>query len=466
MVLKFLAPEPSRKILSCLNLQKILKRFLFLKWFLCLLLLPIVSVWAQIEEEGDSSSNKPVQENPAISESLEGLQNLSTLQQEDVDPEKLKEIQIIRLSPGIVKKPEGQLRFQVSAFSPILAVKVNGYAQMIRPDLDFMEYEVPYQLLPGDNTFEIFVQTRDAEIRKPILLTYNPPQTIQPREPLPVDLVLILGQVQSDNMLLVPESSTKRSASKNELLLSLSYHFPLSKIQKLFFKGLLKIDRQQDRSLASQEILFRQFGLDYQDRDLWGVSFTSGLGQNVISSKSDAASSGSEGFVKTSESLFLFGSAENKFGKSTSLHTKLQLEMQNKVTTDSEDGTLNHFYLDGKTTLFGIRFNGGLQNSSSGFKETVKNYQTSVFKMGIQYPWESWIFGFQFRTSDQKYKELDPASQIIPKHKQDLISLQSKYSFTKTLIGDLTLNQIKKASNDASKAYQESQLALQLIMVY
>jgi hypothetical protein len=265
---------------------------------------------------------------------------------------------------------------------------------------------------------------------------------------------------------LAPESSTKRSASKNELLLSLSYHFPLGKIQKLFFKGLLKIDRQQDRSLASQEILFRQFGLDYQDRDLWGFSFTSGLGQNVISSKSDAASSGSEGFVKTSESLFLFGSTENKFGKSTSLHTKLQLEMQNKVTTDSEDGTLNHFYLDGKTTLFGIRFNGGLQNSSSGFKETVKNYQTSVFKMGIQYPWESWIFGFQFRTSDQKYKELDPASQIIPHHKQDLISLQSKYSFTKTMIGDLTLNQTKKASNDASKAYQESQLALQLIMVY
>ena len=154
-----------------------------------------------------------------------------------------------------------------------------------------------------------------------------------------------MGQVQSDNMLLVPESSTKQSASKNELLLSLSYHFPLSKIQKLFFKGLLKIDRQQDRSLASQEILFRQIGLDYQDRDLWGVSFTSGLGQNVISSKSDSVSSGSEGFLKTIESLFLFGSAENKFGKSTSLHTKLQLEMQNKVTTDSEDGTLNHFYL-------------------------------------------------------------------------------------------------------------------------
>ena len=149
MVLKFLALEPLRNILSCLNLQKILKRFLFLKWFLCLVLLQTVSVWAQIKDEEDSSSNNPVQENTAISESLEGLQDLSTLQQEDVDSEKLKEIQIIRLSPGIVKKPEGQLRFQVSAFSPILAVKVNGYAQMIRPGLDFMEYEVPYQLLTG-----------------------------------------------------------------------------------------------------------------------------------------------------------------------------------------------------------------------------------------------------------------------------------------------------------------------------
>ena len=159
MVLKFLAPEPSQNILSCLNLQKILKRFLFLKWLLCLLLMPTVSVWAQLEDEENPAKNEPVQETPAASGSIEGLQDLSTLQQEDADPEKLKEIQIIRLSPGIVKKPEGQLRFQVSAFSPILAVKVNGYAQMIRPGFDFMEYEVPYQLLPGDTTFEIFVQT-------------------------------------------------------------------------------------------------------------------------------------------------------------------------------------------------------------------------------------------------------------------------------------------------------------------
>ena len=428
--------------------------------------MPTVSVWAQLEDEENPAKNEPVQETPATSGSIEGLQDLSNLQQEEIDPENLKEIQIIRLSPGIVKKPEGQLRFQVSAFSPILAVKVNGYAQMIRPGLDFMEYEVPYQLLPGENTFEIFVQTQEAEIQQLIRLTYKPPQTIKPRAPLPVDLVLILSQIHSDNMLLVPENSTKRTASKNELLLSINYHYGFSQVQKIFLKGLLKIDRQQDRSLASQEILFRQFGLDYQDRELWGFSFTSGLGQNVISSKVDSGSPSTGGFMKTSESLFLFGSAENKFGKSTSLHTKLQFEMQNKVTTDSEDGTLNHFYLDGKTTLFGIRLNGGLQNTSSALKETVKNYQTSVFKIGIQYPWEPWIFGFQFRTSDQKYKELDPASQIIPQHKQDLISLQSKYSFSKTMIGDLTLNQTKKASNDASKAYQESQLALQLILLY
>ena len=437
-----------------------------LKWLLCLLLMPTVSVWAQLEDEENPAKNESVQETPATSGSIEGLQDLSNLQQEEIDPENLKEIQIIRLSPGIVKKPEGQLRFQVSAFSPILAVKVNGYAQMIRPGMDFMEYDVPYQLLPGENTFEIFVQTQEAEIQQLIRLTYKPPQTIKPRAPLPVDLVLILSQIHSDNMLLVPENSTKRTASKNELLLSINYHYGFSQVQKIFLKGLLKIDRQQDRSLASQEILFRQFGLDYQDRELWGFSFTSGLGQNVISSKVDSGSSSTGGFTKTSESLFLFGSGEKKIGKSTSLHTKLQLEMQNKVTTDSEDGTLNHFYLDGKTTLFGIRLNGGLQNTSSALKETVKNYQTSVFKIGIQYPWEPWIFGFQFRTSDQKYKELDPASQIIPQHKQDLISLQSKYSFSKTMIGDLTLNQTKKASNDASKTYQESQLALQLILLY
>ena len=88
--------------------------------------MPTVSVWAQLKDEENPAKNEPVQKTPATSGSIEGLQDLSTLQQEDADPENLKEIQIIRLSPGIVKKPEGQLRFQVSAFSPILAVKVNG----------------------------------------------------------------------------------------------------------------------------------------------------------------------------------------------------------------------------------------------------------------------------------------------------------------------------------------------------
>jgi hypothetical protein len=34
------------------------------------------------------------------------------------------------------------------------------------------------------------------------------------------------------------------------------------------------------------------------------------------------------------------------------------------------------------------------------------------------------------------------------------------------MIGNLTLNQTQKASNDASKAYQESQVVVQLILIY
>ena len=426
----------------------------------------VPSLLAQVQTQQNPSDNASVQQVQLSSGSLEGLEDLSTLQQSEADRELLKEIQIIRLSPGIIKKPEGLLRFQVSAFSPILAVKVNGYAQMVSPGTDFMEYEVPYQLLPGANQFEVFVQTRDAEYRQIILLTYEPPQSIKPRAPLPVDLIIILGETYSDNILLVPEGSTKKPASKNDLLLSLSYHLNFSEAQKGSMKGLLKIERQKDRSLASQEILFRQFSLEYQDRDLWGFSLSSGLGQNVISSKSSARSVKSGEFIKSSESLFLFGSGEKKFGKNSSFHMKMQLEMQNKVATDSEDGTLTQFYLDGKTSFFGIRLTVGLQNTSSAFKDPASNYQTSVYDLGIQYPWASWIFAFQFRTSDQKYKELDPGSQIIPNHKQDLISLQSKYSFSKNMIGNLTLNQTKKASNDASKAYQESQVVVQLILIY
>ncbi len=71
-----------------------------------------------------------------------------------------EEILIFRTSPALSTYAEGVFSFQVSAFSPILVVKVNGFAQMVANNSDWAEFELPYFLKNRENLFNIFVQTK------------------------------------------------------------------------------------------------------------------------------------------------------------------------------------------------------------------------------------------------------------------------------------------------------------------
>jgi len=72
-----------------------------------------------------------------------------------------EEILIFRTSPGKEKLAEGWFRFQVSTFSPIMVIKVNGFAQMVTEDADWAEIEVPYYLKTGEESFYDFCTDRN-----------------------------------------------------------------------------------------------------------------------------------------------------------------------------------------------------------------------------------------------------------------------------------------------------------------
>ena len=98
----------------------------------------------------------------------------STKGQTADDQEAKEEILIFRTSPAKSAYAEGVFSFQVSAFSPILVVKVNGFAQMVTENADWAEFELPYFLKPGKNLFNIFVQTKNGQLEKEFIVTYEP----------------------------------------------------------------------------------------------------------------------------------------------------------------------------------------------------------------------------------------------------------------------------------------------------
>ena len=381
--------------------------------------------------------------------------------------ESAQEILIFRTSPGKERRAEGWFRFQVSAFSPLLVVKVNGFAQMVSKDADWAEYEVPYFLKEGKNLFTIFVQTKTGEREEEFIVTYEPPEK-RSKAPPPLNGVIMVGQTHSDNILSVQEGNTKTSSAKNDLLLSGAYAFEINDESAVSINAVLKFDRHQNRSLVAEEVLFRLFGTEYRHKNLLSLDLSSGLGQSVISLKEANPSNPYKAgeFSEDVRSLFLFIAAIKSWGRQFSGSLKIQLDSQNKVTTDSEDGNLTLISLGAKLRWDEFRFQGRLDSKSTALKDSSKDYQSTVLDAGVSYSWTPWVFGFNFQNMNQQYKNADAASNLVLQNKKDEMSLNCKYAFSNSTIVGVDLKQIKQASNDATKTYQANQLIMQYIWMF
>ena len=381
--------------------------------------------------------------------------------------ESSKEILIFRTSPGKEIWAEGWFSFQVSSFSPLLVVKVNGFAQMVKEDADWAEYEIPFYLKKGKNLFKIFVQTKTGQREQVFIVTYEPVEKKRKSSP-PLDGIVMLGQTNSDNILNVQESKTKTSAVKNDLLLSGSYAFGINKESVFALNAVFKFDRHQNRSLVGEEVLFRQFGSEYRHKNLLSFEFSAGLGQNVISLKDvDSAGTYNTGeFKENIRSFYLSVGGKKSWGRNFSISLKIQLDSQDKVKTDTEDGNLTLVSLGAKSRWENFRFQGRLDSKSTSLKDFTKDYQSTLLDTGASYSWTPWVFSLNYQNMNQQYKNSDLANNLVMQIKKDEMSLNCKYSFSNSTIIGGDLKQIKQSSNDTTKVYQANQFTMTYIWMF
>ena len=145
---------------------------------------------------------------------------------------------------------------------------------------------------------------------------------------------------------------------------------------------------------------------------------------------------------------------------------KLQFDSQNKVKTDTEDGTLTQASIAGKMRWEDFRFLAGVDSQSTGFKEPTKDYQTTKINAGVTFSWTPWVFGMNFQNSSQNYKNPDPATNVVVKNKKDEITVNSKYAYNSSNIFGADFKQIKQSSNDALRTYSENQVLLQYMWLF
>ncbi len=380
--------------------------------------------------------------------------------------ETTEEILIFRTSPGIELEAEGFFKFQVSTFSPILVVKVNGFAQMVATDKDWAEFEIPFYLEKGKNLFKVFVQTKKSQKEKEFIVKYEP-QKIKNFKPPPLKGVLLLGYTNSNNVLNAADSNSKTSASKYDLLLSLGYSYALNQESDLNLSAVIKFDHYPDRSLVKEEVLFRQFSTDYMHNNILGLNLNSGIGQTVVSLKnvdsSDPYKAGE--FSKDLQSIYFFLALKKQWGDFSG-NFKIQTDSQDKMNTDSEDGTLMLTSLGSKMNLEKFRINARLDSKSTTFKDSTKDYESTTIDAGTIYSWTPWVFSLNYNNFDQKYKKPDASTNVILKIKKDEINSDVKYAFGMSSILGTAIKQIKQSSSDSSRSYSETQIVLQYIWMF
>jgi len=166
------------------------------------------------------------------------------------------------------------------------------------------------------------------------------------------------------------------------------------------------------------------------------------------------------------QSLFFFVDSKKHWGSKFSGSLKIQIDSQNKVKTNSEDGSLTLASLGAKMRWEDFRLQARIDSQSTQFEDASKDYQSTLINVGTIYSWTPWVFGFNFQNNDKQYQNPDPASNLVLQNKKDEMTLNFKYSFSSSTLAGADLKQIKQASNDETRSYKANQITVQYIWMF
>ena len=163
------------------------------------------------------------------------------------------EILIFSLSPEKVEEQQGVLQIQISTFSPIEKIIVDGKPQKFPKAASLVWLKIPYKLKPGVNIFKVYVKTKFGEARKIIRIIYETPELLKKAKlGDSFQLITILTGVTKDNIDKVEDNSSKSKAFSTSILFVPSYRFDLFDDSSIFLRGVLMGDQQHNGKFESK----------------------------------------------------------------------------------------------------------------------------------------------------------------------------------------------------------------------
>ena len=382
------------------------------------------------------------------------------------------EILIISLSPPTVDKASGTLQLQISSFSSITRITVNGKSQKFPENTTLHSLSFPYELTPGANNFNIVVQTELGQEQKSVSILYKIPedQAQSKTEAKPAfSMIGIFAYTTSDNI--NKTSGSQESAATGSMIFVPSYRLNQGSDSNLSLKGVLMGNRQLDAQYQSKDLRFKQVSLEWLDKKTSLGEMTVAVGHNEAGSWDEPQTADSRDMMfsqykRAATANFASFNSKNILSKKDFWQWQLDYKQKgtgvNTNDTEIEIGLLAAY----KTLLRGVqtRVQAGLVDTKND-GETEGN---SAIKAQVKLTYPVMSLPVIFRYDHIQTEDKASTASFGGKEKQQdrAFSLGVNYQINSAFVLSLAQKRDSHDSNVSGRNYTVNRSQLQIIFIY
>ena len=388
------------------------------------------------------------------------------------------EILIFSLTPEKVEEQQGVLQIQISTFSPIEKIIVDGKPHKFPKAASLVWLKIPYKLKPGVNIFKVYVKTKFGEARKIIRIIYETPELLKKAKlGDSFQLITILSGVTKDNIEKVEDNSSKSKAFSSSILFVPSYRFDVFEDSSIFLRGVLMGDQQHNGKFESKKVLFKQASIEWEERESWAGVLTLSLGTNEAGTRDVPESTSprdslSKKYNRVSRDNVYTLKAKQELEKGTTWNW--QIDRKKKLVEGSNDDsgfstTLAAGYV---TPIFGVKTTFGGTLEDTNLNGAYKDTEAIKAKLKVDYPIPPVSLGIQYDFSETEHKVANENLECVTicnkktKNRNQVYTLSLNYPAAPWCIFGLTQKHERQSSNIVGKTYTLNSTQLQVILIY
>ena len=384
------------------------------------------------------------------------------------------EILIFSLTPEKVEEQQGVLQIQISTFSPIEKIIVDGKPQKFPKAASLVWLKIPYKLKPGVNIFKVYVKTKFGEARKKIRTIYETPELLKKAKlGDSFQLITILSGVTKDNIEKVEDNSSKSKAFSSSILFVPSYRFDVFEDSSIFLRGVLMGDQQHNGKFESKKVLFKQASIEWEERESWAGVLTLSLGTNEAGTREIPVTSAprdslSKKYKRATRDNVYTLKAKQELGEGTTWNWQIDRKKKSTEGSPEKSGFSTTLAAGYVTPIFGVKttFGGTLEDTNLNGNDngTDKGTMALKTKLKVDYPIPPVSLGIQYDFSQTEDKV--PSLPDKTKTRNLALSLSLNYPAAPWCIFGLTQKHESESSNLEGKSYKLNTTQLQVILIY